>query len=397
MRFSNRTDWNLTPNELTRRVGQLRARGHSLLDLTETNPTHCQFQYPSEEILGALSQQSALSYDPTPKGLFTAREAVARYYQARAVRTVDPQRLVLTASTSEAYSFLFRLLADPDDEILVPQPSYPLFDFLAQLSDVHLRPYRLEYDTGWHLDFHSLEQAYSSRSRAVIAVHPNNPTGSGVSLRDRSPLMSFCRERSLALIVDEVFADFGFDASSNALSSFAGEQETLTMVLNGISKMVGLPQMKLAWVAVSGPPDSVEPAMERLEVIADTYLSVGTPIQQALPVLLEKVRAKIQPQILDRVRTNLRLLDESTGKTSGLCKRLAADGGWSSVVSIPRTRSEEDWVLRWLELDHVLVHPGYFFDFPRDGYVVISLLPPPEIFQKAVQKLIARVLSEVRG
>ncbi|MDD5542951.1 MAG: pyridoxal phosphate-dependent aminotransferase [Acidobacteriia bacterium] len=406
MRFSNRTQWNLTPNELTRRVALLRERGRTLLDLTESNPTRCDFQYP-QAIIDAISQPQSLSYNPTPQGLRSAREAVAEHY-ARHDASIDPDHLILTASTSEAYSFLFRLLAEPGDQILVPQPSYPLFDFLAQLNDVELQPYPLEYDSVWLIDWRSLEQACTPKTRGIILVNPNNPTGSGLSPRERDRLIPFCRDRELPIICDEVFVDFGFgrsskDASSKSpdgsreLHSLVGETGTLTFVLNGISKMMGLPQMKLAWVATSGPQEWLTAALERLEVIADTYLSVSTPVQVALPKLLSDVQPMIQSQILDRIRANLGILDECVSKTGGLCRRLAADGGWSAIISIPRSYSEEEWVLRWLEQDHVLVHPGYFFDFHKTGYAVLSLLPHPDVFREAVQRLVARVQSEMKG
>lgn len=393
-RFASRTQWNLTPNEMTRQVAALQRRGVTLQDLTESNPTRCGLEYPTAMIQRALTQKSIVSYDPTPKGLASARLAVSQYLQSKTAAPCDPENLVLTASTSEAYSFLFRLLTEPGDSILVPHPSYPLFDFLGQLNDIDLIPYALEYAAGWHVDDSSLERAVTSKTRAVLVVNPNNPTGSGLPLEERNRLLEFCRQRALALIVDEVFLDFEFATNAPRLKTFAGATETLTFVLNGISKMLGLPQMKLAWIAASGPREWLTPAMERLEVIADTYLSVATPIQLALPSLLAEVRARVQPQILERVRGNLHFLDTCVAGTDGLCRRLVADGGWSAVLSIPRTRSEEEWVLRWLELDHVLVHPGYFFDFQRDGHIVVSLLPPPEIFQDAVQRLMARVLSD---
>lgn len=396
-RFSSRTQWNLTPNELTRRVAALRHQGVLLYDLTASNPTQCGLEYPAEKIRSALTQKSILSYDPAPKGLASARRAVSQYLQLKTGAAFDPEHLLLTAGTSEAYSFLFRLLAEPGDSILVPHPSYPLFDFLGQLNDIELIPYALDYADRWRVDDGSLHRALASQTRAVLAVNPNNPTGSGVLPEERNFLLEFCRDHGLALIADEVFLDFEFSSDSPHLQTLAGSTATLTFALNGISKMLGLPQMKLAWIAASGPRDWLTPAVERLEVIADTYLSVATPIQLALPALLEDVRAEVHPRILERVRSNLNSLDTLVAKTAGLCRRLVADGGWSAVLSIPRTRSEEAWVLRWLELDHVLAHPGYFFDFQRDGHVVVSLLPPPEIFREAVQRMLSRVLSDVNG
>lgn len=393
--FSNRTEWNLTPNELTRRVLEHRRQGKSLIDLTEANPTRCGFDYPGEQILDAISQPESLVYNPTSKGLLAAREAVAQYYENLVAFHPDPEQLVLTSSTSEAYSFLFRLLAEPGDEILVPRPSYPLFDFLAQINDVRLEWYMLEYDHGWHLDFDSLQRARSPRTRAVLVVNPNNPTGSGIHLQERQKLLAFCREMGLPLISDEVFLDFGSTEGEN-LTSFAGTDETLTFCLSGISKMLGLPQMKLAWIVASGPSDWLTRALERLDVIADTYLSIGTPIQHALPRLLDALRPMIQHQIQSRLQTNLAALDERVARTGGLCRRLNLEGGWSAVISIPRTICEEEWVLRWLDQENVLVHPGYFFDFVKEGYAVLSLIPPTSDFQEGIDRMMSRIEKDLK-
>lgn len=413
-RFASRTDWNLTPNKLARKVAELRRRGRELLDLTESNPTRCGFNYPDAAILGALAQAGSLSYDPAPKGLLAAREAVARYYQARTGLDLDVEHLVLTASTSEAYSYLFRLLAAPEENLLAPQPSYPLFDFLARTNDVVMKPYRLEYHDGWQVDLHSVEQALTPTTRALLVVNPNNPTGSGVHAEDRERLIDLCREHGLALISDEVFLDFEWpenlrsdrsaephnadvetSSSGKRLKSFAGEERVLTFCLSGISKMLALPQMKLAWIVASGPPAWLSPALERLEVIADTYLSVGTPVQTALPLLLDELRVPMREQILNRIHDNLRFLDAQVSQTHGTCRRLRAEGGWSAVVSIPRIHSEEEWIMRWLENDAIIVHPGYFFDFERPGYLVLSLIPPPHLFQEGVKRLFSRIQSEL--
>jgi alanine-synthesizing transaminase len=418
-RFSSRTDWNLSPNELSRRVAEHRRQGRPLLDLTESNPTRCEFQYPNEKILSALSGVAGLSYEPTPQGLHQAREAVARYYKSTTGQRIDLNQILLSASTSEAYSFLFRLLADPGDQILVPRPSYPLLDFLARLNDVELTAYSLEYHQGWHVDLNSVERGLTPATRALVVVNPNNPTGSGIGVQEREALKALCRDHKLALISDEVFLDFEFgdrpcsgpgltepEVTSRpgsagmekaSLRTFAGETETLTFCLNGISKMLGLPQMKLAWIVSSGPPAWLSPAMERLEVIADTYLSVGTPIQRALPVLLEDVRPAMREQILTRVRSNLTALDQRVAQMDGLCERLRADGGWSAVVSIPRTLTEDDWVIEWLDRDEVLVHPGYFFDFEKDGHIVLSLIPPEVLFREGINRVFSRIEKVLKG
>jgi alanine-synthesizing transaminase len=414
--FSSRTDWDLSPNELSRRVAEHRREGRPLLDLTESNPTRCELSYPGGKIVEALLQPENLTYEPTPQGLLQAREAVARYYESTAGQRIDPKQILLTASTSEAYSFLFRLLAEPGDQILVPRPSYPLLDFLARLNDVNLKAYTLEYHRGWHVDLSSVEHGLTARTRALLVVNPNNPTGSGIRAQEQEALTAFCRDHQLALISDEVFLDFEFENSPSSgfpqtelpgtssrpspertrLRSLVGGTEALTFCLSGISKMLGLPQMKLAWVASSGPPAWLTPALERLEVIADTYLSVATPIQHALPTLLQDVRNTMRPQILARVRSNLHALDQRAAQTAGLCERLMAEGGWSAVLAIPRTLTEDAWVLQWLDRDEVLVHPGYFFDFENEGHVVLSLIPPEPVFREGIDRIFSRIAKVLK-
>ncbi len=282
--FSKRTGWKLTPNRFTEVQRELRAEGREIIDLSLSNPTRAGLRYDAEAVLNALSSKAAMDYDPQPKGLIGAREAVAAYYREQCEIEVSPESLVLTTSTSEGYSYVFRLLCNPEDEVLVPKPSYPLFEFLADLQDVKLTPYPLLYDHGWQIDFPSLSRAVDSRTRAVVVVHPNNPTGSYVSSEERALLNSFCRDRGLALIVDEVFLDYPHDGVPRP--SFASNQSALTFTLSGVSKISGLPQMKLAWIAVSGPAPVVATAMDRLEVIADTYLSMNAPLQLAAAALL---------------------------------------------------------------------------------------------------------------
>jgi len=291
---------------------------------------------------------------------------------------------VLTTSTSEGYSYVFRLLCNPGDEVLVPKPSYPLFEFLADLEDVNLIPYILVYDHGWQVDFHSLHQAVNARTRAVVVVHPNNPTGSYVSAHERELLNSFCQEHGLALIADEVFLDYPHDGVRR--TSFAMNQDALMFTLSGLSKISGLPQMKLAWVVTSGPENAVAAAMERLEVIADTYLSMNAPIQLATPVLLEQ-RKNIQPFLLDRVRANLAELDRQLAKPKA-SQRLVLEGGWYAVLRVPVTQSDEDLAIDALRQASVLVHPGHFYDFPSDGYLIVSLLTPPAEFREGIERLL---------
>src|SRR5436190_12460856 len=353
--FSCRTDWKLAPNRFTNALDEARAPGSELIDLTISNPTRAGLTYDSAAILDALKNPNSLEYDPQPKGLLRAREAVAAYYRDHG-EAVDPEKLLLTTGTSEAYSFVFRLLASPGDEILVAKPSYPLFDFLADLQDVKLVPYPLIYDHGWQIDFPTLEQALTPKSRAIVLVHPNNPTGSFISPEERARLNQLCRERNLSLIVDEVFLDYAHDGSQH--ETFAGNDKALTFTLSGLSKISSLPQMKLAWIAVSGPQKEAIEAMQRLEIIADTYLSVSAPVQLAAKTMLDQ-RLKLQPQLMHRIQTNLSELDLQLAKQKS-CTRLALQGGWYAVLRVPVTRSDEDLAIELLTQKSVLVHPGHF-------------------------------------
>ncbi len=419
----------LAVNRFTAAVEQLRATGVQLLDLTLSNPTRAELEYDKGAILGALASPRAMDYDPQAKGLLAARQAVARYYRDRADRgegevasheskRVDPERVVLTTSTSEGYSFVFRLLCNAGDELLVPKPSYPLFEFLADLQDVRLTPYPLIYDHGWQIDFPSLEKAVTERTRGLVVVHPNNPTGSYVSAGEMEILKRFCREHGLAVIADEVFLDYalagnditsgkghgGMDAlvrpversstptastvrPSPGYPSFVTNDEVLTFTLSGLSKVVALPQMKVAWVVTSGPEELVDAAMARLEVIADTYLSMNAPIQWAVPELLEQ-RETIQRQLLERVKTNLAELDWQLAVQKS-CERLRVDGGWYAVLRVPVTRSDEELAIELVREKHVMVHPGHFYDFPGDGYLVLSLIAPAEEFKEGMSRVLA--------
>jgi len=383
--FSRRTGWKLTPNHFTQAQRELQIAGREWLDLTISNPTHAGLHYDEEAIMQALIQPAALEYDPQPKGLLNAREAVADYYRKQHEEfDVDLESIVLTASTSEAYSYALRLLCNPEEEILVPKPSYPLFQFLADLQDVNLAPYPLLYDHGWQIDFPSLYQAVNHRTRAVVALHPNNPTGSYVSAAERSDLNAFCREYGLALIVDEVFLDYAHDGVPRP--SFAGNREVLTFTLSGLSKVSGLPQMKLAWMVVSGPEPEVNAALDRLEVIADTYLSLNAPVQLATPAFLQQ-RHMLQALLLDRLRTNLAELDGRMA-TQSACQRLAVDGGWYAVCRVPATQPDEELAIQILREKSVLVHPGHFYDFAGDGYLVASLIASPEVFREGTRRIL---------
>lgn len=383
--FSKRTDWKLTPNRFTQAQADLRAAGMDVLDLSVSNPTRAGFAYDAETILPSLVQPQALDYDPQPKGMLTARQAVTRYYHdSHGLYDLDPESFILTTSTSEGYSYVFRLLCNPEDEILVPKPSYPLFEFLADLQDVKLVSYPLLYDGGWQIDFPSLYKAVNHRTRAVVIVHPNNPTGSYASLSEVEGLNRFCAEYNLALVVDEVFLDYPHDGSPR--SSFVANDQILTFTLSGISKISGLPQMKVAWIATSGSEERRREALARLEIIADTYLSMNAPLQLALPVLLEQ-RKGIQPLLLDRVRNNLQGLDHHLARQK-TCERLNAEGGWYVILRVPALQLDEDLAIELLRKVAVLVHPGHFYDFPKDGYLVLSLITPTDVFHEGIRRIL---------
>ncbi|MBI1982704.1 MAG: pyridoxal phosphate-dependent aminotransferase, partial [Acidobacteria bacterium] len=357
--FASRTEWPERPNRLSRRIEERRRHGLRIIDLTESNPTRCGFIFDADEILAALADPGSLAYDPQPRGLLVAREAVAAYYAERGA-DVDPEHIFLTTSTSEAYAYVFRLLANPGDNILVPSPGYPLFDFLGRLNDLELTSYPLLYDHAWHIDLETLRSRVNPRTRAVLVIHPNNPTGSFVRREELESFAQCCRESSLALIADEVFADYAFAGDDGRVTTHAGVSGALTFTLSGLSKISAVPQMKLAWVALSGPREQLERALSRLEFIADTYLSVSAPLAHALPKLLE-TRRTMQPQILERVRRNLGRLDEQLSPSSPVT-RLGTEGGWYAVLRLPSIRSDEDWAIEFLNRDGVLVHPGHFYD-----------------------------------
>jgi len=381
--FSRRTEWEMTPNRLSTAIVEARASGGEILDLTISNPTRAGIMYDRVAILDSLRTERALDYDPQPKGLLAAREAVAKYYAERGEH-VDAEGLFLTSGTSEGYSYLFRLLANPDDEILIPAPSYPLFEFLADLDDVRLVPYSLIYDHGWQIDFHSLANAITPRSRAIGLLNPNNPTGSYVSAKERDSLNGICQAHRLALIVDEVFLDYSHDRKRR--STFASNQEVLTFTLSGLSKISALPQMKLAWTAVSGPESDRTEAHERLEVIADSYLSVGTPVQWAAASLLVQSE-DIQEQLFERISANLRELDRQLDSQRA-CTRLMVEGGWYAILRVPVIQSDEDLAIQLLQEHRVLVHPGHFYDFPSDGYIVLSLIASTAEFRDGISRLL---------
>jgi alanine-synthesizing transaminase len=383
--FASRTNWNLNPNRLAETLERHKSGGGRLLDLSASNPTECGFKYDAPAIMRSLCSPASLQYRPDPKGLTSARQAVSDYYAERGER-IAIDDLILTASTSEAYSFIFRLLCNPGDELLIPTPGYPLFDFLADVNDVRLVRYPLFYDHGWHIDMHALKQAITPRARGIIVVHPNNPTGHFTRSEEVSELNQICSANQMAIIADEVFLDFSLGA---AQKSFVANTGALTFTMSGISKISGLPQMKFAWLAVSGPEETKREALARLEMIADTYLSLNAPIQLAAPVLLQQ-RKQFQQQLMSRVRTNLAELDSQLAGKNNV-GRLVVEGGWYAVLRIPATRSDEGLALELLEKHDVYLHPGHYYDFPGDGYLVVSLITPEQDFREGMKRLLSAV------
>ncbi|HYP08145.1 MAG TPA: pyridoxal phosphate-dependent aminotransferase [Bryobacteraceae bacterium] len=374
--FSARLAWSTARNTLTTAADQQRAEGGLLWDLTQSNPTSAGIVYPP--VHEPLADSRVLLYEPSALGLLSARQAVCEYYQC----SVTPDRVLLTASTSEAYSYLFKLLCNPGDEVLVPRPSYPLFDMLAQLESVKVVQYPLHYDHGWFIDVEAVRHAISEQTRAIIWVNPNNPTGSFLKRAEYEAIARLCSSHGLALIGDEVFADYPIDVATDGLPSLTGLNECLSFSLSGLSKVCGLPQMKLGWIVANGPGS--EEALNRLEWIADTFLSVGTPVQCAAPALLA-ARHPIQEQIRKRTQSNLRYLRVATVGTS--CRLLRVEAGWYATLQVPKTRSEEEWTLELLDRG-VLVQPGFFFDFESEAYLIVSLLTEEDVFREGVRHIL---------
>ena len=382
--FADRSNWNLEVNPLSEALARHRAAGKPLLDLTISNPTECGFDFDRRAILEALANPASLAYDPDPRGLLNARQVVAGYYAARGAE-VPVDSIVLTTSTSEAYSFVFRTLCNPGDEILIPEPSYPLFAFLADIQDVKLVRYPLDYDYGWQINFHALQRGITARTRGVIVVHPNNPTGHFTKPHELEKLNEICATRNLAIIADEVFLDFALQAERPF--SFAQNSAALTFSMSGLSKISGLPQMKAGWLVTSGPEELRSRALARLEIIADTYLSMNAPVQWAIPALLEQ-RHSFQKQLLARVRRNLAELDRQVA-TQKSCARLVVEAGWYAVLRIPATRSDEELAIDLLAQKNIYVHPGHFYDFPSEGFLIVSLITREEEFAAGVKLLLS--------
>jgi alanine-synthesizing transaminase len=386
--ISSRLPKSLAPNAVARAIDAKRRRGAAIIDLTATNPTSAGFTYPNE-LLQPLADPRALEYEPQALGLWPARAAVAADFRRRGI-VISADRVALTSSTSEAYALLFKLLCDAGDGLLVPHPSYPLFEHLTALESVKAIPYELEYHGAWRIDIDSIARAGDDRVRAILVVSPNNPTGSFLHRDDLAALSDIAAARGWAIIGDEVFADYPLDPAPDATNVLAGA-DVLTFSLGGLSKSAGLPQLKLGWIGFGGPTAKVDEALAAFEVVADTYLSVSTPVQAAAADLIEQGVA-IRAQILARARRNLESL-RALAAASPSTNVLRVEGGWSAVMQVPQLRSEEALILELLDKDDVLVHPGYFFDFPREAYVVVSLLVEPASFDRAI----ARVLTRAAG
>jgi len=380
--FSSRFHWDLRPNRIARAVAERRRSASPILDLTESNPTRAAIDYPAG-ILDAFQDPRLLLYDPAPAGSLEARQAVSGYYAARG-QSVAPERILLTASTSEAYAYLFKLLTDPGDCVLVPRPSYPLFEFLANMESVEVRQYPLVYHGGWSIDLEALAAAVSERTRAVVVVNPNNPTGSYVKRAELAAIAHLCARRGMALLSDEVFSDYALAPDPERAATLTGVEECLTFAMSGLSKVAGLPQMKLGWIVAGGPSAARAAALERLEWIADTYLSVGTPVQCAAPRLLS-AGEEAQRRIRQRTAANLHFARAALAGSAA--NVLTVEGGWYITVQAPRLRTEEEWVLHLLARESVLVQPGFFYDFESEAYLVLSLLTAPEVFQEGVARL----------
>lgn len=382
--YSRRLSWSSPLNSYSSHVADLRRSGASLLDVTSSNPTTAGFDYPHVQIAAAFQGIASFKYDPDPFGEISAREAVRRYYLERHL-DVRCDRIVLTASTSEAYAQLFKLLCDPDDEVLVPLPSYPLFEYLASLESVRVVPYWLRYDGSWHIDFEVLTARITECTKGIVVVNPNNPTGSFLKEDETDRLFEIAKRHGLALIADEVFFDYALSEKAGRTRTFVDRLDALSFSLNGLSKAAGMPQIKLGWMVINGPAVEQDAARERLELILDTYLSVNTPAQRALPNLL-KIGADLQRQIQGRIQYNYQTILK--GLAGSAAHTLHTEGGWCVIVQLPRTRSEEEWLRFLLTKERIVVQPGYFFDMPSEPYVVLSLLTPPDIFEQGVAGLL---------
>lgn len=381
--YSQRLAWDVSANAFTRSIAAKRSAGVPLIDLTVSNPTEAFADYPHEAIRNAYAVLKDFTYQPDPFGQPRARNAIGEMYADRGV-AISADRLCLTASTSEAYALLFKLFCDTGSEILTPSPSYPLFEYLAALESARVVPYRLTYDGAWFVDFRSLRERIGPKTRAIVIVNPNNPTGSFLKSHEAEELFDIAQRYELPVISDEVFFDYELHENANKVKTLIGSEQTLSFSLDGLSKTAGMPQMKLGWIAMNGPAEQIQIARGRLELLLDTYLSVSTPVQQAAPELL-KIGAEFQGQIIARTRRNLDVLGECLRNTPA--HTLHIEGGWSAIVQVPRIVSEETWLMRLLEEQGVIVQPGYFFDMASEAYLVVSLITPPEEFEEGIIRL----------
>jgi alanine-synthesizing transaminase len=381
--FSHRLPWSLEHNNFSRLLATRRLSGAPLLDLTSSNPTEVLTDYPHLEIAKTLGSLTDFAYQPEPFGSLQARETIARYYQRHNV-SITPEQIALTASTSEAYGLLFKLLCDPGDEILVPAPSYPLFEYLAALEAVRVVSYRLSYDGAWFIDMELLRSQISGRTRALVVVNPNNPTGSFLKTQEAKAVVQLAGEHALPIICDEVFIDYSLDSSSDRVPTLIGFDSVLSFCLNGLSKAASMPQLKLGWIVVNGPNRERQAAAVRLEIVLDTYLSVATPVQHALPSLLSTghtIQTRLKQRIIGNLACGREILHDAPGHF------LPTEGGWSAIIQLPRTRSEEEWITAFLQDYSAVVQPGYFFDMPSEAYIVVSLITPEEQFKAGMECL----------
>jgi len=383
MSFSRRTQHESEPNALTLALRKRKAAGLPVCDLTQSNPTLTDLPYERARLLAALSDARSLVYEPSSFGLLAARGAVQGLQRAAGFE-ISPEQIVLTSSTSEAYGFLFKLLCDAGDEVLIPQPSYPLFEHLAALEQVKVASYELGYDGAWHIDFDSLERARTARTRAVVVVNPNNPTGSFLKRDELHRLVEF----GLPIISDEVFASFALGPDARRAPSVLSTSEVLVFALGGLSKLAALPQLKLAWLCAAGPQALLAEALSRLELIADTFLSPNTPVQHALPEILA-ARTPVEDALNARIARNYAFLLRALSGTAAT--PLFLEGGWYAVLRLPALLSEADWVLGLLEQDGVLTQPGWFYDFPAGAQLVLSLITEDAPFALGVSRIAERV------
>jgi alanine-synthesizing transaminase len=390
--FARRTKWDFNENGLTRACRELKASGIALDDMTKSNPTKCGFDYSSLGVESSFGAKENLDYSPDPWGLTRAREAVAKFYAGKGL-AAPVDNIMLTSSTSEGYNYLFRLLCDPGDEILAPAPSYPLFQFLADVNDAKISPYKLVYNDGWRIDRDALRLATNGKTRAIVLVNPNNPTGSYIREADYAFIREFAAKHGLAIICDEVFADYDLDILPDAKRTLVGQDGPLTFVLSGLSKILALPQMKLSWIVIQGGGKDAPTVRQRLEMIADTFLSVNAPVQNACPAWLEKCRT-VQGPIVTRLRDNLRLLKETAAATPGLAA-LRSEGGWYGILAMDGIIDEDAFIVNLAKERHVVAHPGYYYDFDDGEHAVFSLLTEPSVWARGL-KAFAQYYTDCR-